>query len=57
MMEEVPPLVVGFDKPLVELDLPLVGFDCSHQPYMSSNWRLQFFLQFASVLFKLHLLL
>lgn len=30
--EEVPPLVVGSDQPLVELGPPLVGLDCSHQP-------------------------
>ncbi len=29
-----PPLVVGSDQ-------PLVGLDCSHQPY-ASNWQLQF---------------
>ena len=34
-MEEVPPLVVGSDQ-------PLVGLDCSHQPYVPSNWQLPF---------------
>lgn len=38
--EEVPPLVVGSDQPLVELGPPLVGLDCSHQPYVPSNWQL-----------------
>lgn len=47
--EEVPPLVVGSDQPLVELDPPLVGLDCSHQPYVPSNWQLQLlFLPIAS---------
>ena len=27
--EEVPPLVIGSDQPLVELGPPLVGLDCS----------------------------
>ncbi|CAK9134496.1 unnamed protein product [Ilex paraguariensis] len=47
--EEVPPLVVGSDQPLVELSLLLVGLDCSHQPYVPSNWQLQLlFLPIAS---------
>lgn len=40
--EKVPPLVVGSDQ-------PLVGLDCSHQPYVPSNWQLQLlFLPIAS---------
>ena len=43
------PLVVGSDQPLVELGPPLVGLDCSHQPYVPSNWQLQLlFLSIAS---------
>lgn len=47
--EEVPPLVVESDQPLVELGPPLVGLDCSHQPYVPPNWQLQLlFLPIAS---------
>lgn len=47
--EKVPPLVVGSDQPLVELGPPLVELDCSHQPYVPSNWQLMLlFLPIAS---------
>ena len=36
-----PPLgSLQLDQPLLDCGLPLIGLDCSDQPYMLSNWRL-----------------
>ena len=36
-----PPLgSLQLDQPPLDCGLPLIGLDCSDQPYMLSNWRL-----------------